>query len=165
MDIQTPNSAPSGSGRSFATVWIVVGVIVIIGGVVLWLNFKGPDPDSMPTPVVNSPELPKTAEEMAVREATVIETSRNAIRTQDADKCSKLLTPDEQDTCRAYVITSEAQGSLDANLCNQITSDYWKANCKDQVTTYKAIAAKNPSLCSGMIEKDRIDTCRKALGL
>lgn len=164
MDIQTPNSAPGRPMNKQVIVGIVIGLVVIIGGILLWSgNRPGGQPG--PAPVVEQPATPKTAQEIAKRETAILDTSRNAIGSRDEDKCSQLLTEDERDTCRAYVITSDAQNKLDATLCDAISALYWKNNCKDQVTTYKAISSRNPGLCSGMLEKDRVSMCRKAVGL
>ena len=165
MDIQTPNSAPAAPRKPSVVIWAVVGIIVVVAGIIVWANMNRSDEEPIsPQPPVTV-TVPQTAEEIAVRDVAVLDTSREAIGSGNEDKCAQLLTKDEQDTCRAYVVTSEAQQQLDASLCNSIAAEYWQTNCKDQVTTYKAISARNPALCSGMIDKDRVATCLGALGL
>lgn len=162
MDIQTPNSAPASPVNKQVMIGVVVGLVVIIGGIVLWSGGK-PENEPAPAPVVQQPSVPKTPEEQAKRQEIVLEASRDAIGLGEKDKCAKLLTADEQDTCRAYVVTAEAQQKGDAKICDAITAEYWRINCKDQVTTYRAISFGDISLCLGVIVKERIDMCRRAL--
>ena len=143
----------------------IIGIavaILLIGGVALVLGMK-----KSPETGTQAPRLPpveKTqeqvaAEQKAQREET-LNTAREAIVANDADKCAGLPTDQERMVCNAYLVMAKAQAAGDAKLCAEISDDYWTSACADQVIFYRAVVEQKPLLCDGMTVKARIPPCR-----
>lgn len=158
MDIQTPNSAPARSVNKTVVIGVIIGLVVVIGGLVLWSNNTGgPNPEEVNNPT--SPN-PLTTEQVEKRQQEVLTVTQSAMATGDNSACAALLTDAEKVACRARVIISTAQNTFNVSLCKGISDSYWNTNCQDSVYMFQAVAKGNPSYCDKMPSKERISVCK-----
>ncbi|MDO8470262.1 MAG: hypothetical protein Q7S84_04605 [bacterium] len=139
---------------------IVVAILLISSIALVASMKKSPETGiQAPLPPVQKTQEQQEAAALAQQEQT-LDTAREAIVANDADKCAGLPTDQERMVCNAYLVMANAQAAGDVALCAEISDDYWTSACADQVIFYRAVAEQKPSLCDGMAVEARIPPCK-----